>query len=103
MRTKLIILMCLLAVSGCGLTPEQRLHNSQLTFLGTVKTVNILKDAGRFNQREIDEIKVFANAGDKILIQWEQAGGPTPDLLEAFETALAELVSYRIKGRNKNE
>jgi hypothetical protein len=74
-----------------------------LVFLGTVKTINILKEAGRFDQEEIDEIKVFANAGNKILIQWEKTGGPTPDLLEAFETILEELTIYRIKGRTKNE
>jgi len=102
-KRKILILICLLAVSGCGVTPERQLHNSQLIFLSTVKTINILKEAGRFDQEEIDEIKVFANAGNKILIQWEVAGGPTLDLLEAFETALAELTSYKIKGRIKDE
>ena len=103
MKTKLIILAICLLISGCGATPEQRLHSSQLTFLGTIKTINVLKEAGRFNDREMAEIRVFANSGDKILLQWEEAGGPTPDLIEAFETALEELIAYKIKGRTKNE
>jgi len=90
-------------VLGCAATPEQRLLSSQLTFLGTVKTLNVLKEAGRFDEKELAEIKVFANSGDKILLQWEKAGGPIPDLLDAFETILEELVAYKMKGTTKNE
>ena len=98
MKTKLIILAMCLVVSGCALTPEQQLYNHKLAFLGTVKTVNVLKDAGRFDEKELKEIRAFANAGNEILLQWEEAGGITPEPLDAFETILRELVAYRLRG-----
>ncbi len=99
MKTKLLILSLFL-IGGCETfqTPEQRLYNSKLTFLGTIKTINVLKEAGRFDEKDIEQIRSFANSGHEILKQWEDDGGMTPDLLDAFETILSELAKYKLKG-----
>ena len=98
MKTKLIILMLLL-VSGCAVTPQQRRINTKTVFLGAIKTINILKDAGRFSEKEIEQIKVFANKGNEILKDWEESGSISPDVMEVLETAISELIAYKERGK----
>ena len=66
--------------------------------MGTIKTVNVLKDAGRFDEKEISAIRVFAKSGQDILVNWEAEGSVTPDVFSTFETILEELIKYRAKG-----
>ena len=73
-------------------------NNHKLAFLGTLKTINVLKEANRFDAEELDEIRAFANAGNEILLQWEAVGGTTPEPLDTFEVILKELIVYRLRG-----
>lgn len=99
MKQKLtILLVAILLISGCAVTPEQQLYNHKLAFLGTLKTINVLKEANRFDADELKEIRAFANAGNEILLQWEVVGGTTPEPLGAFEVILRELIAYRLRG-----
>jgi hypothetical protein len=103
MKTKLIALaLALLIISGCATTPKQRLYDSKVTFLGVLKTINVLKDAGRFDEKEVEQIRVFAKAGAEIISQWERDGDIAPDIMSSFETIIEQLLYYETKGR-KNE
>jgi hypothetical protein len=94
--------VAILLISGCVLTPKQELYNSQLAFLGTVNTLNILKEADRFNEKEVAEITVFINSGFKIIDKWAETG-INPEFADAFRTVLTELTVYKIKGKTNAE
>jgi len=98
MLKKILLILMMFSLCGCAVTPEQKLYDTKLTFLGTIKTVNVLKDAGRFDEKEISAIRVFAKSGQDILVNWEAEGSVTPDVFSTFETILEELIKYRAKG-----
>ena len=104
MKTKLTAaaLALTLLICSCAVTPKQRLYDSKVTFLGALKTINILKDAGRFDEKEIEQIRIFANAGAEIIEQWEKDGDIAPDVMTSFETIIEQLLYYETEGR-KNE
>jgi hypothetical protein len=98
MLKKTLLLLMMVSLCGCAVTPEQRLYDAKLTFLGTLKTVNVLKEADRFSDKDLTAIRAFAKAGQDILVKWEAEGSITPDVLGTFETILEELIKYRVKG-----
>ena len=88
-------------MTGCQATsPKNDLLFAQNAFLRTVNSLTILRDAGEFDEGEVVKIKALVNSGDKILDKWTDAvlaGGTSPNLVDAFETVLTELIAYKEK------
>ena len=106
MKTKLIMLtVCLVLINGCvtQLDPKTELLFAQKTFLGTINSLTILREADKFSDGEVANIKTLINSGDRILDKWTDAvleGKDSPSLADAFNAVLTELINYRERGEN---
>ena len=108
LKKDIIIAICLIAISfgGCmsqRLDPKAELLFSQKTFLRIVNSLTILREAGKFDDAEIERIKFLVNSGDNILDQWTLAvleGRESPDIIDAFDIVLRELIKYKERGES---
>ena len=106
MKRKLMIL-CLLAISGCAITPPSprgELLFARESFNGVVNSLKILKDAGSFSSDDIAKIEVLINTGDKLLDKWHIAileGTKPPAVMDAVTIIIVELLKY--KGVNNGQ
>lgn len=104
MKRKIVMLMCLVLVSGCvtqGLSPRAELKFAQLTFLRTVNSLTILREADKFSDEDVEKIKVVIATGDKLLDNWTNAIIEKKPALNAFDTfslIFEELIEYKVKG-----
>lgn len=101
-KTILFLLFGLLIIPSCRTTsPKNDLLFAQNAFLRTVNSLTILKS--NFDSEEAEKITVLINSGDKILDKWTDAvlsGESSPNLADAFETILTELIAYKTKGES---
>ena len=101
-KRKIVILLCLLAVSGCvTTTPRKDLHTAQNLFLSTVNTLTILRDNDKLNDDDIPRIKTLINSGYKYLDIWTEAvlsDEEVPGVVFKFESILEQLIEYRKAG-----
>ena len=105
MRRKLITLLLLMAfLGGCVSTNQKNdLLFAQNTFLRTVNSLTILRDAGKFDEEEVAKIKVLIKTGEAILDEWTEsvlAGKDPPSTISVFETILLELIRYGKEDEN---
>lgn len=104
MKTKLIILIYLLTVSGCAIQSNSRraCFDANITYTHTVNALDILVEAETFEADDVERIKVLVNSGDRLLDLWTDAvlaGEEMPNAILGFTTILEELLKYE-KGGN---
>lgn len=111
MLKKALMLTCLIVIScaGCAmqnLDTKAELLFAQKVFLRTVNSLTLLREAEKFDDGEIDSIKVLINSGDSILDQWTDAvleGKEAPGIVDAFDIVLQELIDYRKRGEKDGQ
>ena len=95
-----MVAMCILLIPSCQTTnPKNDLLFAQNAFLRTVNSLTILRDAGKFDEGEIIEIKALISTGDRLLDIWTDAvleGKEIPPS-DVFETILLQLIAYKEK------
>ncbi len=88
-------------MGGCQTqNPKNDLLFAQNTFLRTVNSLTILREAGEFDEGEITKIKALIISGDRILDKWTDAvliGESSPSVSGSFEIVLIELIAYKEK------
>ena len=112
MKRKLLFALAallILALPACNMSPEAKLLAARKTYVGTVRSLTVLRQAGAFTKSEGKVLSETAHAGLRTLDRWEaqialdkQRGGisaiaPKVRIFaDEFNAVMRELVAMKI-------
>lgn len=102
----LIVSLLLMSCVGCQTLetlqsdPAAELHAAQISFKGTIRALIELRDAGLFDDGELERISGLIYSCQALLEQWERALFEEPPKAElryfneSFARIIGELIAY---------
>lgn len=98
----LLLILCSMSFSGCETIPKDnpraQLRATQEVFKGVVKSLTLLRKAGKIDDETKIKIIVVIDTIDGNLKLWETAvkdGRSAPDLQKAINLSLSKLQEYQ--------